>query len=474
MKAFKAPHDSIGPTDADTTATLIATAADVAIIVDKEGVIQDLAFQRADLSMELEGSGKWYGRHWSDVVAPDSQGKVEALIKEAGTQAASRWRQLTHQTVQGHDVPILYAAVRLGAGDRIVALGRDLRAVTTLQQRLVDAQMSMERDYAKLRLAESRYRLLFQTASEPVLILDAATLKIVEANPAATGLLERTAKRGHAPRSFGELFEAGSLDNVRAALSDLKGLGKTEEVEARLVDDQAVLVSASLFRQEGTACVLVRLAAAVATPFRRDGEATFGEFVRAAPDGFVLADAGGRILAANPAFATMVQADDEESTRGSALDQWFGREGVDFDVMMANLRQHGSVRLFSTTLNVEGGTSAQVEVSAVALGGKRGTFGFVVRDVGRRLGAPVPRGGAPKLPRSATQLSELIGRVPLKDLVRETTDVIEKLCIEKALELTGDNRASAAEMLGLSRQSLYVKLRRFGFAEAVAEDEGQA
>jgi DNA-binding protein Fis len=31
--------------------------------------------------------------------------------------------------------------------------------------------------------------------------------------------------------------------------------------------------------------------------------------------------------------------------------------------------------------------------------------------------------------------------------------------------LTGDNRASAAEMLGLSRQSLYVKLRRFGLDE---------
>ena len=28
--------------------------------------------------------------------------------------------------------------------------------------------------------------------------------------------------------------------------------------------------------------------------------------------------------------------------------------------------------------------------------------------------------------------------------------------------LAGNNRASAAEMLGLSRQSLYVKLRRYG------------
>ena len=69
----------------------------------------------------------------------------------------------------------------------------------------------------------------------------------------------------------------------------------------------------------------------------------------------------------------------------------------------------------------------------------------------------------------------MIGRVPLRDLVRETTDVIEKLSIEAALELTGDNRASAAEMLGLSRQSLYVKLRRFGLddhpAGGVDEDD---
>jgi DNA-binding NtrC family response regulator len=43
--------------------------------------------------------------------------------------------------------------------------------------------------------------------------------------------------------------------------------------------------------------------------------------------------------------------------------------------------------------------------------------------------------------------------------------VIERLCIEAALELTADNRASAAEMLGLSRQSLYVKLRRYGLGD---------
>ena len=40
--------------------------------------------------------------------------------------------------------------------------------------------------------------------------------------------------------------------------------------------------------------------------------------------------------------------------------------------------------------------------------------------------------------------------------------MIERLCIESALDMTGNNRASAAAMLGLSRQSLYVKLHRYG------------
>jgi DNA-binding NtrC family response regulator len=74
------------------------------------------------------------------------------------------------------------------------------------------------------------------------------------------------------------------------------------------------------------------------------------------------------------------------------------------------------------------------------------------------------------LPRSVEQLTELVGRVSLKELVRETTDVIERLCIEAALELTRDNRASAAEMLGLSRQSLYVKLRRYGLGDLGGDD----
>jgi transcriptional regulator PpsR len=152
------------------------------------------------------------------------------------------------------------------------------------------------------------------------------------------------------------------------------------------------------------------------------------------------------------------------------MDRWLGGTGVDLSVLLANLRQHGVVRLFATTMRGRFGASVPVEISAAsAVHGARPCIGFTLRDVGRRL-APEPRRGR-ELPRSASQLTELVGRVPLKEIVGETTDLIEQLCIEAALELTQDNRASASEMLGLSRQSLYVKLRRYGLGDLGGDAE---
>ena len=472
MKAFRAPRDAIGTLDADAAATLVASLSDVALVMDGEGIIQDMAFQQTDLSLELEGYGRWFGRPWSETVSLESQPKIETMLRDAKRNVSSGWRQVTHTTLQGRELPILYSAIRLKAdGERIVALGRDLRAVAALQQRLVDAQMSVERDYAKLRFAETRYRLLFQTSHEFVLVLDAGSHRIVEANPAAAALLEGNSKRVIG-RLFSDLFNAASRPRVQAFLTELRTMSRADDIEATLADrGGTVTVSASMFRQESATLLLVRLNAlnrATALP-ADSADVRLAGYLHAAPDGFVLADAAGCVITANPSFIAMIEVAGEEQARGVSLESWFGRPGVDFEVMMANLRQHGLLRLYATTIRGAQGGSLDVETSAVALGqGKTATFGFCVRDIGRRLAAPAR--SSQELPHSAAELTELIGRVPLKDLVRETTDVIEKLCIEAALELTGDNRASAAEVLGLSRQSLYVKLRRFGFADT-ADDE---
>ena len=66
-----------------------------------------------------------------------------------------------------------------------------------------------------------------------------------------------------------------------------------------------------------------------------------------------------------------------------------------------------------------------------------------------------------RLPRSIEQITGRVGRVPLKQLVRESTDVIEALCIEAALKLTQDNRAAAAELqLGKLNKNIAIRRQR--------------
>jgi len=87
-------------------------------------------------------------------------------------------------------------------------------------------------------------------------------------------------------------------------------------------------------------------------------------------------------------------------------------------VLATNLRQHGTVRLFATQLRGEYGSTAEVEVSGVAVQtGTQRCMGFTIRDMGRRLGSDTRANK--ELPRSASQMTELVGRLPLKDIVRD-------------------------------------------------------
>jgi transcriptional regulator PpsR len=476
VNAFKSPQNTLGPLDPDAAATLITAASDIALIIDDRGLIQDLAFNSERLAMDLEGSENWLGQPWAETVTVESRGKIEALLRQANAGAPARWRHVNHVSPRGTQVPVLYSTVQLADKGSVVAFGRDLTDISELQQRLVDAQQSMERDYSRLRHVETRYRLLFEMSAEAVLILDAATLKVVEANPAARDLFGENWKRVLG-RAFQDAFDPESQQGIQALLAGIRALGRAEEVRVRLLEGaREVTVTGSLFRQESSSLFLVRIVptageVAAAMP---EAKLQLLKVIENAPDGFVVVGADERIIAANAAFCDMVQLPSEEQARGEMLDRWLGRPGVDLDVLLANLRQRGSVRLFATVLRGAFGDTVDVEVSAVSVvNGGQPCFGFAIRNVGRRMPPPGAGAAGPtlprELPRSVEQLTELVGRVSLKELVREATDVIEKLCIEAALELTGDNRASAAEMLGLSRQSLYVKLRRYGLGD-LAED----
>jgi transcriptional regulator PpsR len=466
---FDAPKRSLGDLDASLAGEVLACTSDLTLIVDDKGVIRDLAFASDELA-QLVGDA-WLGQPWVDTVSEDTRSKVVSILGEAA-QGVIRGRQLNQRLATGEDLPVQYTFARLPGvargGSRLLAFGRDQRPTAALQQRLVEAQLSVERDYARFRQAELRYRHLFQVAAEAVLVVDASTGKVVEANPAAVALFEVATDKliglafpfGMAPRS---------ARAVQILMAAVRRSGRAEPVPAELVAGRVeVRVSATLVHQDATSLLLVRLTRGgdgneTAQLGKADASMLL-QLAQSSPDSLVVTDLDGRVLSTNAEFLGLTQMANEDLLRGQSLDRWLGRSGVDLGVLVSNLRQGGSVKLFATTLRGEFGSTTEVEISAVMVATADPPFlGFTIRDVGRRLTSEGD--GLKGLPRSVNQLTELVGRVPLKEIVGETTDLIEKLCIEAALELTRDNRASAAEILGLSRQSLYVKLRRYGLGD---------
>lgn len=465
MKNFKAPRKALTGLDAETVAGLVVASADIALVLDRRGVIRDLAIPNPELHDEL-GAG-WVGKSLIDTVTEDSRPKIELLLSDRAAGQV-RARQINHPLPDGRTIPIVYALSPLDEEGRCLAQGRDLRAVAALQQRLVESEQALERDYAKLRLAETRYRLLLQSIGDAVLTVDAGTQKVIETNPAAARLFGEDPKR-LSGRALTEFFSAQTARLVGEWLAGLRTSGRAEPLRVRPPGaNRDFRLNGVLFRHENASHALLRLEPLGEAASRSGGfslgPAALAEVAQRLPDAIVVTATDGRVITTNRAFLDLVQLATDEQVRNESLERWLGRPGVDLGVLVANLKQHGSVRLFATTLRGEYGAVTDVEISAVSINeNAEACLGFSIRNVDRRRPSEARPGR--ELPRSVEQLTELVGRVSLKELVRETTDVIERLCIEAALELTRDNRASAAEMLGLSRQSLYVKLRRYGLGD---------
>ena len=140
------------------------------------------------------------------------------------------------------------------------------------------------------------------------------------------------------------------------------------------------------------------------------------------------------------------------------------RGSVDSKVLIDNAVRSGQMMMYATRLVSEFGSETSVEVSATWLNDRANpALVFVIRDASRA--EAIRRPGVGVTDEGMKNVMELVGSATLKDIVSETTDVVEKMCIETAVELTRNNRVAAAEMLGLSRQSLYVKLRKYGLSE---------
>jgi len=446
---------------------LLQHLASLQFLINENGIVIDATINGPSSTLQPE---ELIGRPLSELVTDDSGALLASRIEEARRNKGVAVRCDTSiEPRSGNTVPLLCWICAETNSSNVKVAAIDLLPEASLRHQLLNAQHAMERDYWSKRRLEARYRRLLDMVSEGFIVVDDSSGRILEANPMAATLLV-----GAGATLVGKPFPQGLDEEARNTLEGLtrEARSVTTTIDGMISTDGGLELNIAItyLRQSGEGRLLIRL--------RDDSErdlkgVEFQSFFTDAPDGILELDEQGIVLAANNAFLEMAGIVSPELVEGRRADRWIGRSAVDLNIVLDHSKQEGSVRLYSTTLRTETESSVDIELS-VARVGKNGSTRVMlfVRDIGRRI--TPDQSVDDHLPRSIEQITGRVGRVPLKELVRESTDVIEALCIEAALKLTSGNRASAAELLGLSRQSLYTKLRRFDLGDAEVDGDRDA
>lgn len=438
---------------------------DITLLLDMDGVIRE-----ATLSGKISGEGVdgWLGRPWDDTVSDPGSDKIRRMLSDAKSRGVSAFRQVTQRFPSGLELPIEYTTLMLGGRAGLIAIGKNLQAVAELQSRLIAAQQTMERDHWKRREIETRYRQLFEVSNEAFLLIRASNLRIFEANPAAVQALGLASQDpvGLNGREFLQELLPQERDACQTMLQRVREHGKAPALLVHVgLDRKPWMVRASLVASEPGQAFLLQLApVGAAQPERiRKDSISIEDVVEYAPDGFVMIDEEGIIRRANRAFLELIEMSAMGSVVGESLSRWLWQPGADLSVLLATLHRHRTVRLFSTTIHGELDAETAVEISAAcAPEADSNNIGMVIRNVSRRLPASDDDG---RFLSALGPLSQQLGHAPLRKLVDDTVSVVERHHIKAALETAGGNRTAAAEILGLSRQSLYGKLRRYGLEQ---------
>lgn len=444
--------------DAGTAASLVASTSDVALIVNESGIVQDSACAAGLLSgLDIEN---WRGKRMDAVVDAESRSAVKDLLSSVGSDPAASGREIYHPSAAGDRVLVRYSAHSSGTGNTVLLLGRDLTPTTGLQARLLSAQQSLEANHRRHRQVEARYRMLFEIASEPFLIVDGTTQKIQEANLKSAELLH-TGVADLIGRKLSTLVSKSDRVIVSNTLSRATVTGDPVRQIVELAGDgQKCELTVVMRGAQGEKVYLISIAPDFGRNLDASEEADLIDLFHLASEGVVLTDEAGVIVWANESFLDLSQYGDVSQVTGRSLAEFLDQPEFSLSLVLDNAQRHERLRFVSASMRGATGQVEQVELSVVAMPSDSMTgFGVVFRNASLRVADEFP---TQPFSQSAEQFISRVGKVPLKTLVRDSRDVIERNCIEAALHLTGDNRARTASVLGLSRQSLYNKMRRFG------------
>jgi len=463
-------HNSLGDVAAPGIAPrcvndILAAASDHTWVVSAEGMIESGVIDRK--AEDSDRLSHWVGRPMREFLTSESipkYGRARTTLRNEGH--VPKRVELNHTDGENWQYPVRYSFHAFGQEAAVLMVGHDLRAVAETQEQLVLAQISLEEGYERRREFDALYRMLMANTAEALVFLSSDG-RVRDANTAAAMLFGTTVESlvgASLARQFDGFPDGDFVEKLYSvAVSEFESEMSLQTVRTR----EAVNVVPKIFRTVGERLFFCRISPATAVKTEPDRlvKNLHALFLKST-DAIVICTPKGIIKDVNEAFLDLTGLSGLQELKSRSLADFLQRGQVDLKILLDNTMKLGRMQVYSTRLSSEFGPKRSVEISTVYLDEQdRPAVGLVFRDIGRMETMRGVRQAANQTDAPNQNVVDLVGSATLKEIVAETNDVVERMCIGAAVELTGNNRTAAAQMLGLSRQSLYLKLRKCGLLE---------
>lgn len=444
-------------TDAGMLASVLDAAADIILVLDKTGLVKEMKLQREGVS--LFENCKWTGKNIREFVSIESLGKIDVLLQLSDPDNSVNYQQISHQGAENVDVPVSYRATKLNSQGDIILFGQSEVELSLLQRRLVESQFILDREINNFKLQEGIYKSVFSNSESPQFVVEMKTLRVVDLNTAANHMIGFKSFKEKKPTIY-DLFSDEDTSVLHKLLLSSRD-STSGIIQVKLTNGSNAKLKTSYHFMDNKDYILLEVVAINSeSPLQNISRQIdkIPDFAKHIPDAYILLDDEQNIVTANMLFYELFDFPKNYDISSLDFETLFEKADVDGKILFSNLKENGMVKNMLSTVKTHLGETFIIEIAGCRFVKNQKMF------IGLSFRPSIKLNNIPEIMnRDATlldkQVEGLVGSMSLKEIVRRTTYSIECLCIDVALKLTKNNRASAAQLLGISRQSLYMKMK---------------
>ena len=448
--------DQIVRLNPDIFGDVILRASDISLLIDTAGLILEVIYNTENKN--LGNVEHWRTRNIREFITKESGIKLEELLNLSSSENEKIEKdiiQLNHIKNGGEDFPIQYSIHPTGVNNQILLFGRDLTQIAQAQQELMKTQLKFEREYDRYRSFDTKYRVILEQCGSAFIIVD-ETGQLIDFNKKASAITERT---DLSQIKLEDLFDHGTSIDM---LNELEALNKNTNSNVFSLKlrgtNKDLQLKGTFFRSNDGVHTLIRLSNPSNKRASLSKEKVYlSDLYQKTSDAFVFIDEVGKIVDTNESFLVLTENPNIDEVVGRPFSDFMRNSDTDLKILTDNSKRLGKIRNYATDIITTFGSKIPVTISSTWVSNEDDDFyGFILRDSSNVEFEK--QDDNEKHSWEAT--TKLVGSAPLKELVAQTGDIAERICLETALNLTNNNKVAAAELLSLSRQSLYVKLRK--------------